>query len=55
MLYDRYSISAGAFRYETDGWRENNDIKHDIQNVFFQAAITPELNAQVEFRHRETD
>jgi tetratricopeptide (TPR) repeat protein len=55
MLFDRYSISAGAFRYETDGWRENHDIEHDIQNVFFQAAITPELNAQVEFRHRETD
>jgi tetratricopeptide (TPR) repeat protein len=55
MLYDRYSISAGAFHYQTDGWRENHDIEHDIQNVFFQAALTPELNAQIELRHRETD
>ena len=55
MLYDRYSLSAGAFRYRTDGWRENHDIEHDIQNFFFQTAITPELNAQVEFRHRKSD
>jgi tetratricopeptide (TPR) repeat protein len=54
MLYDRYSVSAGAFHYRTDGWRDNGDIKHDIQNVFFQTAITPELNAQVEVNHRET-
>ncbi len=51
-LYDRYSISAGAFGYWTDGWRKNNDINQNIQDVFFQAAITPELNAQVEFRRR---
>ena len=29
-LYGRFSISAGAFRYETDGWRPNNNIDHDI-------------------------
>jgi hypothetical protein len=53
-LYDRYSLSAGAFHYETDGWRSNSDINHDIYNVFGQAAITPELNAQVELRRRKT-
>jgi tetratricopeptide (TPR) repeat protein len=55
MVYDRYSLSAGAFGYRTDGWRENNDIGQDLQNVFFQAAITPELNAQVEFRRRHSE
>jgi tetratricopeptide (TPR) repeat protein len=55
MLYDRYSLSAGAFGYRTDGWRDNNDIKHNIENVYFQAALTPDLNAQVEFRRRESD
>jgi len=55
MLYDRYSLSAGYFHYETDGWRDNNDITHDIGNVFFQAAITPEINAQVEVTRRESD
>ena len=55
MLYDRYSLSAGAFGYRSDGWRENNDNKQNIQDVFFQSAITPELNAQVEFRRLDTD
>ena len=54
-LYDRFSISAGQFHFETDGWRENHDIEHDIYNVFFQTAITPELNAQIELRRRESD
>jgi len=55
MLYDRYSLSAGAFGYRTDGWRDNNDIRQDVQDVYFQTAITPQLNAQVEFRRRHSD
>jgi tetratricopeptide (TPR) repeat protein len=54
-LYDGFSISAGAFHYESDGFRPNNDINHDIYNAYAQYAITPELNVQVELRHRETD
>jgi tetratricopeptide (TPR) repeat protein len=55
MLYDRYSLSAGAFGYTSDGWRPNNDNKQNVQDIFFQSAITPELNAQVEFRRLDTD
>jgi tetratricopeptide (TPR) repeat protein len=54
-VYDRFSVSAGGFGYRTDGWRKNNDIKQDVENVYFQAAITPELNAQLEFRRRHSD
>jgi tetratricopeptide (TPR) repeat protein len=54
VLYDRYSISASGFSYDTDGWRDNGDISHDIGTVFFQSAITPELNGQLEFRSRRT-
>jgi tetratricopeptide (TPR) repeat protein len=53
-LYDGLSVSAGAFHYETDGWRPNHDINHDIYNIFAQYAVTPELNLQVELRHRES-
>ena len=53
-VYDWLSVSAGAFHYETEGFRGNNAIEHDIQNVFAQAAITPNLNIQFEYRHRET-
>jgi tetratricopeptide (TPR) repeat protein len=55
VLYDRFSTSAGAYHFETDGWRDNADIDHDIKNVFAQAAITPEVNLQLEYRHRESE
>jgi opacity protein-like surface antigen len=55
MVYDRYSVSAGAFGYTSDGWRPNNDNRENIQDVYFQSAITPEVNAQVEFRRRDSD
>ncbi|MGH8659066.1 MAG: TonB-dependent receptor domain-containing protein, partial [Gammaproteobacteria bacterium] len=54
-LYDWFALSLGAFHYETDGWRRNNDLQHDIYNIFAQAAITPELNVQGEYRHRDTE
>ena len=53
-LYDRFSISAGAFSYETDGWRPNDGIQHNIEDFFMQAAVTPDLNMQVELRRRES-
>jgi tetratricopeptide (TPR) repeat protein len=54
-IYDRYSISAGSFGYWTDGWRQNNSINQNVQDVFFQTAVTPELNVQLEFRRRYSD
>ncbi|NJN45998.1 MAG: TonB-dependent receptor [Candidatus Competibacteraceae bacterium] len=54
-IADRFSYSLGQFHYETDGFRENNDLQHDIYNVFAQFAVTPNLNAQAEFRRRETE
>jgi tetratricopeptide (TPR) repeat protein len=53
-LYNRFSISAGAFQYDTDGWRPNAGFDHEINNLFMQAAVTPDLNVQVELRHRES-
>lgn len=54
-IFDQSSISAGDFHYETEGWRPNNDIRHDIYNFFMQSAVTPDLNMQVELRHRESE
>jgi tetratricopeptide (TPR) repeat protein len=53
-LWDRFSLSAGQFHYQTDVFRENNNLRHDIYDVFAQAALTPEINVQGEFRRRET-
>ncbi|MBC7944798.1 MAG: TonB-dependent receptor [Burkholderiales bacterium] len=53
-LAGRLSYSLGQFHYETDGFRQNNDLRHDIYNVFAQYAVTPSLNVQAELRRRRT-
>lgn len=52
-VYDRFSVSAGHFHFQSDGFRPNNDNKEDVTSLFAQAAITPEFGAQVEYRRRE--
>jgi len=53
-VFDRYSISAGAFDFSTDGFRDNNDLDHEIQSLYAQAAVTPAINIQAEYRHQDT-
>ncbi len=53
-LYDRFSVSAGAFSYQTDGWRPNDGIQQNVEDLFMQAAVTADLNMQVELRRRES-
>ena len=53
-LYDRTSISLGQFHYETNGFRPNNDQKHNIYNAFIQHAFTSKLNVQAELRTQDT-
>ncbi|MCB1724190.1 MAG: FecR domain-containing protein [Gammaproteobacteria bacterium] len=54
-VYDNLSLSGGAFSYDTDGYRTNNDLQHEIYNLFAQVAVTPVLNVQAEFQKRHTD
>jgi tetratricopeptide (TPR) repeat protein len=49
----KVSLSAGQFHYETDGFRENNDQKQDIYNLFAQVALSPQTSVQAEFRSRD--
>ncbi len=53
--WDRLSYSLGQFHYETEGFRENNDLETNIYNAFAQLAVTPELNAQIELRHQDSE
>ncbi|MEQ1558637.1 MAG: tetratricopeptide repeat protein [Methyloglobulus sp.] len=53
-IYNKLSYSLGQMHYYTDGFRKNNDLQHDIYNVFAQYEISPELNVQAEYNHRET-
>ncbi len=54
MLADPVSISLGQFHYESNGFRPNNDVEHNIYNAFLQATVHPKINFQAEFRRRES-
>ena len=54
-LYDQLSFSLGAFSYDSDGWRPNNDVDQELYNVFAQWAVSPELNLQLEYSSQDTE
>jgi tetratricopeptide (TPR) repeat protein len=54
-LLGRTSLSAGQLHYQTEGFRENNDLMHNIYTVFGQSDLTESLSLQTEYRHRKTD
>ena len=54
-IYDRFSFGAAGLHHQSDGWRDNNGLNQHIYDFFAQAAITPELNIQAEYRHRESE
>jgi tetratricopeptide (TPR) repeat protein len=49
---DHLSYSVGQFHSETDGFRANNDLTHDIYNAFVQYAVSTKFNIQAELRRR---
>ncbi len=51
----RYSLSAGQFHIETDGFRENNDLQKDIYNVFGQVRLSHYTSVQAELRTKDFD
>jgi len=53
--YNSLSGSAGYFKFDTDGYRQNNDLDHEIWDVYSQWALTPVVNLQTEYRHRNTE
>ena len=50
----RLSYSIGHFHFNSDGYRENNTLDHDLYDVFAQMAITSEFGLQAELRQRDT-
>ncbi len=54
-LLGRTSLSVGQFHFQTEGFRENNDLQHNIYTVFGQSDLTENLSLQAEYRHRDTD
>lgn len=54
-IYNQFSGSVGQYHYETDGFRENDDLDQDIYGAIVQAALTPKINVQTEYRHRRVE
>ena len=54
-IYDRVSFSAGGFQYDTDGFRENGDLSHQVATVYGQAAVSETLNLQAEYGTRHSE
>jgi ferric-dicitrate binding protein FerR (iron transport regulator) len=54
-LQDRISYSLGQFYYKTDGFRENNDVEHNIYTAFAQVRVAEGVDVQMEFRRRKTE
>lgn len=54
-IVGKVSYSLGQFHYETAGFRENNDLRQDIYNVFAQASLPSKTGIQAELRYRDTE
>ncbi|MGD2056692.1 MAG: TonB-dependent receptor, partial [Gammaproteobacteria bacterium] len=50
-VYNNWSWSAGQFHYQSDGYRDNNDQKQNIYDLFVQGALTYQTSVQAELRH----
>jgi len=49
------SLSFGQFHVASDGFRENNDVEHNIYDVYAQTNLTSTVGTQFEYRRRETE
>ena len=53
-VYDKFSFSAGVMSYDTDGWRDNNEVEQDLGNVFLQYAFNDYVNLQFEHFQKQS-
>ncbi|MEM1382831.1 MAG: FecR domain-containing protein, partial [Pseudomonadota bacterium] len=54
-LAEGYSIQVGQFHTETNGFRVNNAVRHEVVNVLGKGQILPWLDIFAEYRYRFTD
>jgi len=54
-LYNNFSGSVGAYYFQTDGFRVNDDVKNNVYNVFAQASLSPRTSIQAEYRYGKWD
>ncbi len=54
-LWGSTFVNLGQYRYNTDGFRANNDVEYEISNLLLQHQATPDLGLQLELRRREEE
>jgi tetratricopeptide (TPR) repeat protein len=59
ILYGYYrgrrSFQLGQYHYETDGFRENADLRQDIYRAFYQEDLNAQTSIQAELSYGETE
>ena len=50
-----FSLAIGQFHTQTTGFRQNDDVRHDVVAIEGKAQITPDFTLTAEARFRETD
>lgn len=53
-LSGRVSLGIGQHHYRTDGYRTNNDVRHNVEQIEVKVAVTPELTLLAEYGRRDT-
>lgn len=54
-LFDRWSYSVGQFHLNTDGVRQNDDLRQNIYNAFLQTDVSHRDSAQIEVRRTRSN
>ena len=54
-IYDKWSLSAGYTKFQTDGWRENSDMEDTLANIYAQYQFSYKTSVQAEYRYRDTE
>ena len=54
-IHDKLSYSVGGFHFETDGFRENNDLNQDVANAFLQVRASHKTSVQAEMRSSDVE
>jgi len=54
-ILSNFAFSLGYYDFETDGFRENNDLEEEVSNAFVQYDITPTFSIQAEKRRHDNE
>lgn len=55
LLHGGVLLSAGQFRYRSDGWRENADQEQDLYNLLLQVSPDHRTSLQIEYDHYDRE